>query len=149
MPFLTLPVNDAGPLIEVGFALSSYLIDAMKQAGMADIIYREPVWETALVDTGSNISVINRHVIDTLRLSSTGNANVRSVNSGVDFESRDTYDVCLAFAKPMVTAMHANLRVVEGSFSGRNFNAIIGRDILCKCLFFYNGPDRTFSLSFF
>ena len=149
MPFLTVPLNDAGPLIDVGFALSSYRIDVMKQAGMADMIYREPVWVTALIDTGSNISVINRHVIETLSLSSTGNVNVRSAVSGMNSELRDTYDVCLAFAKPRITPMHANLRVVEGSFFGKSFEAIIGRDILCKCLFFYDGPDQKFSLSFF
>ena len=38
--------------------------------------------------------------------------------------------------------------VVEADLSAHTIQALIGRDILARCMFFYNGPMGTISLSY-
>jgi hypothetical protein len=144
MPFLTIPLAPEGPLIDLAIALSTPRVDALKAVGLP---FPSPVWVPGLIDTGANCSAIDGHVIKALGLVPSGTANVLSVTSG-SYQVCNLYDVCIAFAKPAVTVMHVNMPVIEASFAGRKYNALIGRDLLRQCLFFYNGAADTFTLSF-
>ena len=145
MPHLTLSLAGNGPLAEIAFAASSSRIDVLKLSGMP---FPKPVWTTGLIDTGANISAIGGDVIQALGLVPIGKSEVYSAVTG-HVRTCNLYDVCLAFSpKSSPTIMHVDMPVIEGTFIGKRYNALIGRDILSRCLFFYNGPADTFTLAF-
>ena len=76
-----------------------------------------------------------------------GPIDVYSAVAGV-IQRCNLYDICLAFSRPTTTVMHVDMPVIEGAFAGKRYNALIGRDILHRCLLIYNGPSSTFTLSF-
>ena len=145
MPYLTLPVRAEGPIIDVAIALSSPRIDALKGAGL---LFPEPVWVPALIDTGASITAIDESTARTLGLVPSGTVEVRSVTTGYGHQVCIQYDICLAFTKPTLRVMHANMPVIETNLSTRTFKVLIGRDLLSKCLMFYNGEEGTFTLAF-
>ena len=145
MPHLTLSLASDGPLVEVAFAASSERIEALKLTGQS---YPKPVWATGLIDTGAGISAVGGDVIQALGIVPIGQIDVYSAVVG-HVRPCNLYDVCLAFApRSSPTVMHVDMPIIEGVFSGKRYNALIGRDILRRCLFFYNGSADTFTLAF-
>lgn len=146
MPNLTLPLAGDGPLIDVGFAASTGRIDVLK------LVSRPTLSEAGLDDRpdrhrGRDLDRLRRRppgpptrAIGKIDVSTAVGGQVRSC---------DLFDICLAFASlPAPTVMHVDLPIIEGIFTGNRYNALIGGDILSRCLFIYNGTADTFTLAF-
>jgi hypothetical protein len=103
----------------------------------------------ALIDTGASISGVDPTVLAALGLSPRGQADVISTTSGASPISVPTYDVCIG----IYAARHGDLHFISDTvqvtatdLSARGFDALIGTDILCKCILHYNGADGFFTL---
>jgi hypothetical protein len=145
MPFLNASIQEDGLIVTVGIALSTARAEVLKKAGGSPV---PPIWVTALLDTGASCSVVDSSVVRSLNLVRAGTIEGHTPSSVNPFQTFDLYDVCLAFAKPQVKIMSMNLAVAEARLAGQGFLALIGRDVLQHCLLVYNGPLKSYSLSF-
>ena len=62
-----------------------------------------------------------------------------------------TFDVCVGIqaAPDQEMALFPNLRVVATELlRPQGFEALLGRDVLSRCLLIYDGPGKTFTLSY-
>ncbi len=62
-----------------------------------------------------------------------------------------TYDVVIGIfaGRPNDTHFVSDtLQVTSNDFSNFGFQALIGRDILSRCIFHYNGADGVFTLAY-
>ena len=131
--------------MEIGFAASSARIDTLKLMGEP---YPRPAWTTGLIDTGAGISAVGGDVITALGLKPIGKIDVYSAVAG-GIRTCNLYDICISLVRPPASAvMQTDMPIIEGTFTGKKYNALIGRDILRSCLFFYNGPANVFTLAF-
>jgi hypothetical protein len=95
-----------------------------------------------LVDTGSNISGIDRRIIQGLKLPQyQENSEVNGVG-GTHSLSRYR---CVLFLK-IFGMKGLPLDVLEGDYSNSPYDGIIGRDVLQFCSFKYHGPSNSFEL---
>ena len=145
MPNLTLPLADDGPLVDVVFMASNARgrdpeIDrtAVPEAGADDRLdrYPGPAYRPWMVTSSGRLSASRR------------SARQTSIPLPMDSPRKcDLFDICFSFSSPP-TPMRDDMPIIEGVFTGKRYNALIGRDILRRCLLFYNGPDDTFTLAF-
>ncbi len=145
MPSLNASVREDGLIVEVGIALSTARVEAAKRAGRPPVA---PIWVTALLGTGASCSVIDTSVVHSLKLIQAGTVQGHTPSTGSNLHTCNLYDGCIAFAKPQVKVMSLNLPVAEASLIDQGILALIGRDVLRQCLLVYNGPAKSFSLSF-
>ena len=145
MPFLNASIQEDGLIVTVGIALSTARAEVLKRAGGSPV---PPIWVTALLDTGASCSVIDSSVVGSLKLIQAGTMEGHTPSTTAALHTFNLYDVCLAFAKPQVKAISMNLPVAEANLSTQGFLALIGRDVLQHCLLVYNGPLKSYSLSF-
>ena len=86
----------------------------------------------ALIDTGASISIISQQVADELDLVQTGYQNVSSVQ---DEQLQPVYYGLIMFP------WGRGIEVPIISCPLKNFDCLIGRDVLAHWHFTYNGPD--------
>ena len=109
-----------------------------------------PVQIRALIDTGASNTCIDPIVLAELGLSPTGSAMCNTASSGDIAHQTDMYDIGLIvpspqrpfLARPTLPVMAALL------FKQQGFHALIGREILAKCVFHYNGAAKLFTLAY-
>lgn len=96
-----------------------------------------------LIDTGSNISGIDRRIIQGLQLKQyEDNSEVNGVGG---IHSLQRYR-CILFLQ-IFGMKGLPLDVIEGDYSESPYDGIIGRDVLQFCSFSYHGPSNTFELN--
>ncbi len=79
MPFLNAAVDPEGLIIEVGIALSTPRVEALKRAGLAPI---SPIWVPAMLDTGASCSVVDSSVVASLKLIQAGTVQGHTPSTG-------------------------------------------------------------------
>jgi predicted aspartyl protease len=108
----------------------------------------------ALVDTGASFTSVEPAVLGVLGLglTPTGTIDIVTPSTGQGVHTADTYDVDFVIAgahqqePPLILP---NLRVAACDlFLRQGIHALIGRDILERCILVYNGSQSTFSLAF-
>ncbi len=105
----------------------------------------------ALIDTGASISGVDPSVLSALGLTPTGNADIVSTTSGAAGVSVPTYDVCIGIYAARQGDLHfvsETIQVTATHLTGRGFQALIGTDVLKKCILHYNGADEFFTLAY-
>jgi hypothetical protein len=95
-----------------------------------------------LIDTGSNISGIDKKIIDGLKL--TRYEDCSQVDGVGGIHSLRRYK-CVLFLG-IFGFKGLPIDVVEGDYSGSPYDGILGRDVLQYCSFSYHGPTNTFEL---
>ena len=142
-------IDVAGPLVNANVAVSegrkTALIAAHQAVPDARII-------RALVDTGAGFTSIEPAVLQALGLTPTGTIDIVTPSTGQGVHTTDTYDVDFSIAgaapqdPPLVLS---NLRVAACElYLKQGIHALIGRDILERCILVYNGSLAVFSLAF-
>lgn len=109
----------------------------------------EPVQIRALVDTGASCTCLDPEVLATLGLTPTGTTSV--VTAGGVPEERDVYDVALAIPSgkgEQVFFEHTMAVVAAPLLKSQGFHALIGRDVLSRCILNYNGSTKTYTLAY-
>lgn len=147
MPHFTLQVGPSGPILQAFVTASQPRVAALQAAGQAA---PPPVLIRALVDTGANCTCVDPSVLSTLSLTPTGKAKVNTPTTGATPIETDQYDIGLLIPSPTgpplvlptIPAVASELLIAQG------FHALIGRDILVRCFFVYNGAVQTFTLAF-
>jgi len=121
-------LNRMGPFIQVSITHPLIIQENLKQQGKKI----PTVSVKALIDTGASGTVITPRVADQLNLVHTGFQKVSSVQ---DEQQRPVYYGFIMFP----WGMGKEIPIVSCPL--KNFDCLIGRDILLHWHFSYNGPD--------
>ena len=108
-----------------------------------------PVGIVAMVDTGASRSFVQRSVIEQLGVEPVGEDLVYTASSGPEPELLGVYAVQMFFPGMTGGVLDPDLRVIgSDGMVGLGVQALIGRDLLGRCLLFWNGPESQFTLAF-
>ena len=149
MAHFTLQIENAGPLLNVQIGVSGPRMAALEQANRPI----PPVFSArGLVDTGASCTAIDPSVVTDLELSPTGDmaAITPGTTPGTKPVDVSQYDVGVLIyginnLNPLVIPV---LPVIEVELANQGFQALIGRDILARCVLIYNGSLGQYTLSF-
>ena len=148
MPHFTLNIDPSGPVVNALVYVSEGRRTALETE---KLVVPAPRVIRALVDTGASVTSIEPSVMQALGLTPTGTADIVTPSTGTEVHTTDTYDVNFVILKnqnePPLTM--PNLRVAACQlFLKQGIHALIGRDVLSRCLLFYDGERGVFSLAF-
>jgi hypothetical protein len=110
-----------------------------------------PVPLRGVLDTGADCTCVDPHFLRVLALTQVGNIPVHSASTGGTPVATNQYDVALWVAHPLLRngrkRLAKSLRVLEFNLitQGRG-EALIGKDILLRLRFYYNGRGGRFWL---
>lgn len=148
MPHFTLNIDAAGPVVNAGVSVS----EGRKAALLAQNL---PVPNIriirALVDTGASFTSIEPEVLKALGLTPTGTIDIVTPSTGKDVHTTDTYDVdfVIGAGADDIPLSIQNLRIATSElYLKQGIHALIGRDVLKRCILIYNGSVNTFALCF-
>jgi aspartyl protease len=104
----------------------------------------------ALVDTGADCTTVDPSVVRALNLQPTGSVSIITPSTGSTPYQTDEYDVGLYLPGPTAPALvFPTIPVITAHlWHAQGFHALIGRDILDRCLFVYNGDMQLFTLAY-
>lgn len=129
-----------GPVIPVVIHPDAAFVIALQAAGKE---IPQPVSGLALVDTGATTTCVDGDTALKMGLASNGTAKMCSASH--DNADCLTYPVRLTF-----TGWNVNLDAAKAmgvSISKQGIIALVGRDLLKKCILVYNGADGSFSIA--
>lgn len=149
MAHLTSRLLSRGPLIEVRIATTRAYREVLEEAGLE---VPEPMLVRGLVDTGASLTCIDKKVIDQLGLKPTGATDMLTPSTGSGHVTVQLYDVSVSLlgsspAEGALTFQSCSVAETE-LFEKQNYHALIGRDLLSRCLLVYNGKEKTFTLAY-
>jgi predicted aspartyl protease len=149
MPYLDAQIGPDGPVIDVAIGVSIHRLGVLRANNQ---VPPQPVYARALIDTGASGTAIDRSLIGLLGLIPTGTVAVHTPSTqGVTYTCNQ-YDISLGFVQstPQFAAhsITMTMPVIETDFTGLNIRALIGRDVLSRCLLFYHGHGGTLTISY-
>jgi hypothetical protein len=153
MPLIDASITAAGCLVDIAIHIAESRYLSLKQAGIAP----PPRFHgTGLVDPGASSTVIDFSIVQFLGLQSIGVVPSFTSTTGAIPHLTKRYAVSVWFpqpptpvqAQPSAHPVHLNLPVIEADFSTAGFHVLIGRDILARAVFIYNGLAGRFTLAF-
>jgi hypothetical protein len=144
MPHFTLTIDSDGPVIDLAVAVGGSWQQRLVARGA---VVPAPTTVRALIDTGSDLSVVHPQVLHQLGVQATGSIRIRRPGAGSSFLLASLSEVQLLIGGLSPGKSWISSRVVRVAPSTPTVLALIGRDILKHCTFFYNGPrdELTFS----
>ncbi len=132
--------------MDVRIGVSQPRKDALQKAGQVvppDAIIR------ALVDTGASCTCVDPDILKQLQLTPKGKAPTHTPSTGGVAVEQDVYDVSLSLIHPHSLSLTLRvLPVLSAHLSVQGIHALIGRDILDRCLLVYDGDTGIFTLAF-
>lgn len=134
-------------MIEIFVCVSASRFHALRQAQKTA---PTPHKISAMVDTGASCTCIDPSVFQTLGITPSGTTSMHTPSTGGNAVPAYNYDVQiiipngnqLPFSVPNIAVTAAEL------YAGQGFHALIGRDILSRCILQYNGATQLFSLAY-
>ncbi len=139
MVIITPGLFDKGALVEAEIYQNERSFLIQKNQGQGSPINRIKM----LLDTGSNISGLDRKLIDMLQLPHySGKAFVDGAG-GLTTLNRYRCVLYLDIFKQKALP----LDILEGRFENSPYDGVIGRDVLRYCSMHYDGPSNSFRLS--
>jgi hypothetical protein len=153
MPLIDLPIKPDGCLVDVAIHVGEGRYQALLQAGLMPPQRFQGI---GLIDPGASNTVIDQSVVQFLGLQSIGVAPTFTSTTGSIPHLCRLYDISVWFpqaptlvqSQPGAHPVHLTLPVSEADFSASGFHALIGRDILARGVFIYNGLAGRFTLAF-
>lgn len=106
-------------------------------------ILRSPFAVTALVDTGAYTTVLNPETIFRLKLQPVGVAPITTPSTTAPVMC-NRYHINLYFSEDVVVE---NIFVIEAPMGGVPYHCLIGRDVLRRATFLYEGASNRYALS--
>ena len=148
MPRLAGDLLPKGALVAIEVGLSRADVQQLRNAG-------RPIPATvslhALLDTGAECTCVDPQAVATLSLpmKNIGLANIPAVGGLVPTVE---YEASLSVVHPSgdsrLNLVIGALLVAELPLAGLGYRALIGRDVLLKCRFLYDGPRARFQLAY-
>lgn len=145
MPSITIPIGPHGPIIEFMVGLSLPRSMALKEAGLDA---PNPISLRGLIDTGASVTCIDPEALLPLSLVPTGTMPIVTPSTGNTPHLCNQYDVGIMIYHPEKQIFVFNMPIIESRLRSFGYDALVGRDVLEKCLLVYNGADATCTLSF-
>lgn len=149
MPLFTLQAGPEGPIVTAYIMVSAARHRALTTLGQA---IPQPQKIRGLIDTGASGTCVDPSVLDALGLTPTGSVQVHTPTTGNAPVAKDQYDIGLAIPGPAISQaalMVANLPVLCSElFDAQAIHALIGRDVLSRCLLSYDGTTNLFTLCY-
>ncbi len=151
MNTLNSTLNPAGPLIEVHFGLPAAKVMALRRASRtipAHVIVR------ALIDTGADVSCVDKGILAPLvalglkpnRIVFADLPGAGGVNLAAEFALGIL--VPHPSGDPKAALQLRSQNVIEQSLGPLGYQALLGRDVLARCMLIYDGPSGTFTLGY-
>lgn len=148
MAHFTLQIEPGGPILQAIIFVSQPRIAALTAAGQT---VPNPVPIRALVDTGASCTCVDPSVLASLGLTPTGIVRVNTPSTGTTPHSADQFDIALFIPGPPSNPplVFQTIPVISSDLlAAQGFHALIGRDILDRCVLIYNGSMKDFTLAF-
>jgi hypothetical protein len=148
VPHFTLNLDPGGPIVNAFVQVSEGRRAALQKEGK---VVPEGKAIRALIDTGASLTSIEPSVLQQLGLTPTGTIDIVTPSTGQDVHIAETYDVDFSIYAGVndPPLSMANLRVAACElYLKQGIHGLIGRDILSRCIFIYQGDAAIFSLAF-
>lgn len=150
MSHFTLQIDaQGGPILNVALAVSEARSAALVAAGQP---VPAIVPMRALLDTGASSTCIDPSVLTgALGLTPTGQTDCFTPSTGTTPAKKNLYDVSLRILSTLTdpSLYFPTIAVMESDlFAAQGIHALIGRDVLSRCLLTYNGVTNLFTLAF-
>ncbi len=136
----------AGPVLSVEISIPTPLVEVYTKENKQ---IPSPVSGLALIDTGATNTCVDDDVISQLGVAPIGRREIH--NSGGKQEvniypAHFRFPAIQNFEIDFTATIGVNIQAQK--VSGQSIIALIGRDVLARCVFVYNGTLGTYSLSF-
>jgi hypothetical protein len=145
----TLTISASGPVVDAAIMVSEARRQVLEQN---NIPVPPPQLIRALVDSGASHTCLDPSVMSALGLTPTGTTDVITPTTGVNAVSADTYDVAFAVLAGKPGESHLIFPTWKVSsmelLHAQGIHALIGRDILSRCVLIYNGAENTFTIAY-
>jgi len=147
VPHITQSITQAGPQLDLFVSPSEPRIKALLAAGKQ---LPALVKIRGLVDTGASGACIDLGCLVALDLSPTGRVAILTPSTGGQAHNCNQYDIQLLIPHPNGNYLRIpSLPIIESNLKApQGIDALIGRDVLSRCLFVYDGGANIFSLAF-
>jgi predicted aspartyl protease len=132
-------------MVDLFIGVSGPRSAALQSAGIA---VPQPVTVRAMIDTGASCTVIDPTSIQSLGLVPTGTVPIHTPSTAGTAIHCSQYDVMLAIYHPKFSLVVGTAPIITSDLLSQGFHALIGRDVLSRCLFIYDGAAAQFTLAF-
>lgn len=133
LPFSAATLLQQGPHLAIVISATTFEVREGRSAGL-DF----PEWPVrALIDTGASLTIINPQIAATCKLKQTGRARINAV--GGEAGEYPEYAAAISFPDSELPSLHATRVVACPIIRQPFYSCLIGRDILEKWLFLYDG----------
>ena len=143
MPHFTVMIGSDGPVIDLTISVGR----TWHQLAAPGSAVPSPTTVRALIDTGSDLSVVHPQILQQLTARATGSVRIRRPGAGSGFRLASLSDVQLSIGGVGLGAPWISTPVIGAAPSTPTVLALIGRDVLGHCTLFYNGPRGELTLS--
>jgi len=146
MPRLIKPIDYRGAVLNVEVGVTSLQRKTRERTGLPRV---NPSIVPALLDTGASTSAIDPDLAIVLQLRPASTSRVHTPTSGDFGELRAVYQIHFSFVGPEPLVVSDSLFVVGcDRLTPNGYFMLIGRDILDRCQFLYDGPKGEFTLTY-
>lgn len=146
MPHLTIQfAAQAGPLIDVMLGVSRPRAAALQAVSQR---VPSPIQIRGLIDTGASGTCIDPGILKQLQIPVTGQVPMITPSTGATPVQADLFDVSLILIHAELSYTFGALPVMCSELNHQGFDALIGRDILERCLLVYDGRAQIYTLAF-
>jgi hypothetical protein len=147
MPDLTRPLSFKGAMLDILVGFGARDLQRLRRASKP---IPQPIPLQAMIDTGATYTSIDAGAFRSLGLQPSGYMPISTASAS--WILREQFDVCLTIVHP---SGNSGLDLVLKWFSVTHADllqtgipALIGCDLLDRCVFTYDGPARTFTLRY-
>jgi hypothetical protein len=144
MPHYNVMIGADGPVIDLAVAVGG---SWQRRLAARGAVVPSPTIVRALIDTGSDLSVVHSQVLQQLSVRVTGSIRIRRPGASGGFRPASLSDVQLSIGGLGPGTQWISIRVVGVAPSTPTVLELIGRDLMKRCTPFYNGPRDELTVS--
>jgi hypothetical protein len=133
-----------GPVLDIMIGVSAPRAAALRAQGKP-IPARRKI--RGLVDTGASSTCIDKPHLEALDLAPRGCVPVKTPSTGSSPCMCSQFDISFLLLYAGQTITISAIPVLEVDLSAQNIDALIGRDVLSRCLLVCDGAAGTFSIA--
>jgi hypothetical protein len=137
MPHFTVLIGSDGPVIDLAVAVGG---SQRGRLAAQRVAVPSPTTVRALIDTGSDISVVHPQMLQQLGVPEAGSIRIRRPGTGGGFRLASLFNVRLSIGGLRPGTLWVSTRVIGVGPSAPTVSALIGRDVLEHCTLFHNRP---------
>ena len=145
MPRIEGKIDFLGATVIVRIGPSALLVSELRTLGQ-DIPASFDV--LGLLDTGAMCSAIDPRVSNQFNLISNGSVSIHTPSRGRAYVERDSFDLSITLGAGHEGSFEVLCEVIECELASQGFFALIGRDVLSRCVLTFDGPANRFILKF-